>query len=592
MDGTFTGEYDRHIAAIADNATGQNLVYMTRYIPPVTPADPGTTQIVAFEFSSSTAGTPVPQVVAEVAGYDTGGEGELQISPDGKRLAYYNRKLNIGGFSHKQVEVNIMTLTADRKSIVPGQTIVTTDNGAGTYGKSSVDFSAEQDLTYYNQRGIFEQSMTGSEKNIWQYNTSTQSFTLANTTQYGEVRKGADGYNYVPGQENDNNLTTIDNSTLAIGSNAAVADAGTGYGLSGNLPAQALQIIDAYGSQDIFSRNAGKKSYEIKTHLGDAVVILSDRLGAEDLGGGIIGNYAVVSSYNSYYPFGMQMPGRNFNSSDYRFGFNGYEKDNEWRNIQGADYDFDGYGYDALTGRRKGPDPLAGKYPEISPYAAFGNNPVLFVDADGKVFVVYTKIQDKKGNETEVKVTFDGDVITMINNKTGETMEYNEESQFVNDMITSYTYIVENNADVDNAMQQVASSDIEVEVTESSRKTAGGYEEGEIDYNFKYGVEIRRDKKKIGKQSPALGFWSEVYHAYLDLFDKAKQKQLEEESRKQGPDLNVAEEEYVHVKKEGQVIDKLRKASKSNREMRRKSYKEGEGVFKAKGATSTKEEIK
>ena len=33
-----------------------------------------------------------------------------------------------------------------------------------------------------------------------------------------------------------------------------------------------------------------------------------------------------------YYPFGMEKPGRTFTNSDYRYGYNGKEKDNEMSN--------------------------------------------------------------------------------------------------------------------------------------------------------------------------------------------------------------------------------------------------------------------
>ncbi len=87
------------------------------------------------------------------------------------------------------------------------------------------------------------------------------------------------------------------------------------------------------------------------------------------------------------YPFGSLLPGRSYQSNTYRFGFGSHEKDDEWRGITGADYDFGGYGYDALIGRRKCPDPLSAKHPSISPYATFNNNPNLFIDTDGKEWV-------------------------------------------------------------------------------------------------------------------------------------------------------------------------------------------------------------
>jgi hypothetical protein len=42
-------------------------------------------------------------------------------------------------------------------------------------------------------------------------------------------------------------------------------------------------------------------------------------------------------------------------------------------------------------------DPLSGKYPELSPYFFAQNNPILFVDSDGKDRTYYMYVIDKKG---------------------------------------------------------------------------------------------------------------------------------------------------------------------------------------------------
>ncbi|GIW61033.1 MAG: hypothetical protein KatS3mg087_2099 [Patescibacteria group bacterium] len=78
------------------------------------------------------------------------------------------------------------------------------------------------------------------------------------------------------------------------------------------------------------------------------------------------------------------MEGRNLEINSYRFGFNGMEKDDEWKGKTGTDYDFNGYGYEALIGRRKRTDPAMMEYQSISPYAAFNNNPINNIDPDGK----------------------------------------------------------------------------------------------------------------------------------------------------------------------------------------------------------------
>jgi RHS repeat-associated protein len=66
----------------------------------------------------------------------------------------------------------------------------------------------------------------------------------------------------------------------------------------------------------------------------------------------------------------------------YSYGFNGQEKDNQIRNINGADYGAEFWEYDALTGRRRNRDPI--EKPGESPYAAFGNSPITNADPNGK----------------------------------------------------------------------------------------------------------------------------------------------------------------------------------------------------------------
>lgn len=68
----------------------------------------------------------------------------------------------------------------------------------------------------------------------------------------------------------------------------------------------------------------------------------------------------------------------------YRYGFNGMEKDDEIKNIEGSSYDFGARMYDPRLGRWLSIDPLASKYPSMSPYSFCANNPILFIDPNGK----------------------------------------------------------------------------------------------------------------------------------------------------------------------------------------------------------------
>ena len=74
------------------------------------------------------------------------------------------------------------------------------------------------------------------------------------------------------------------------------------------------------------------------------------------------------------------MPGRSFSSLDYRYGFNGQEKIDEISG-SGNHYTAEYWEYDPRTGRRWNRDPIVKAHE--SPYAAFGNNPIWFIDPLG-----------------------------------------------------------------------------------------------------------------------------------------------------------------------------------------------------------------
>ena len=90
--------------------------------------------------------------------------------------------------------------------------------------------------------------------------------------------------------------------------------------------------------------------------------------------------------YNDYYPFGMLVPMRNYSSPEYRYGFNGMEKDN---NIKGNNnsYDFGARMLDPRVGRWLSTDGYEMKYPSYSTYTSSLNNPLFFIDPDGNDIV-------------------------------------------------------------------------------------------------------------------------------------------------------------------------------------------------------------
>jgi len=97
------------------------------------------------------------------------------------------------------------------------------------------------------------------------------------------------------------------------------------------------------------------------------------------------------------YPFGAPMPGRGYQASEYKFGFNGQEKDDE---VYGAGnlIDYGARVRDPRLGPWLGIDPLAAKYPSWSPYVYAMNTPISAYDPDGKrVYFVAGAGNDQDG---------------------------------------------------------------------------------------------------------------------------------------------------------------------------------------------------
>jgi len=90
------------------------------------------------------------------------------------------------------------------------------------------------------------------------------------------------------------------------------------------------------------------------------------------------------SGLSRYYPFGMQMQGREFaGGMGYRYGFGSQESDNEVSG-RGNSYTAEFWQYDCRLGRRWNLDPV----PQISlsDYSVNGNNPILNIDPNGAYF--------------------------------------------------------------------------------------------------------------------------------------------------------------------------------------------------------------
>lgn len=72
---------------------------------------------------------------------------------------------------------------------------------------------------------------------------------------------------------------------------------------------------------------------------------------------------------------------------------------------EGNSYDFDARIYDSRIGRWLSLDPLASKYPGLSPYNFAVNSPILFIDPNGKEAVVTVDKNEDGGGTIVIKAT-------------------------------------------------------------------------------------------------------------------------------------------------------------------------------------------
>tara|TARA_R110001592_G_scaffold178589_2_gene419720 strand:- start:568 stop:1635 length:1068 start_codon:yes stop_codon:yes gene_type:complete len=95
-----------------------------------------------------------------------------------------------------------------------------------------------------------------------------------------------------------------------------------------------------------------------------------------------------ITALPDYYAFGSLMPGRNASSGDYRYGFNGKEKDDEVKG-NGNSYDYGFRIYDSRLGKFLSVDPLSQNFPWWTPYQFAGNTPIQAIDLDGLEILDY-----------------------------------------------------------------------------------------------------------------------------------------------------------------------------------------------------------
>lgn len=224
-------------------------------------------------------------------------------------------------------------------------------------------------------------------------------------------------------------------------------------------------------------------------------------------------------------------------------------------------------------------DPLASKYPQWSPYAAFADNPILFVDPDGREIAI------KDPNTGKVSIFKPGDPIP------------GGASQFVKGVYASLNHLVTNGgtASADLIGDLVNDDGYTVTITENTN-----FGKGETSYSPKQGIAFNPYEGLIvggendgnNKQSPSLGLVHELDHAnqhrgLLNDLETAKTGGNKDDIKAAKAAITNFWFEGAAAEEERVVSGVEKSTAKSLKEGFRSNYGDVKGIFKTDSPTST-----
>lgn len=226
---------------------------------------------------------------------------------------------------------------------------------------------AVSDPTYY---GYFNFKDGASQSDEYTYDKN------GNMTK--DLNKNISSIQYnslnLPSKVNFSDGKYLDYAYSAIGEkqsvNFSVLVAGGNYTYCGNFIYYngALNKILIDGGYISISGTTPTYHYYLKDHLGNNRVVVNAS--------------GTVKQVTHYYPFGGYF-GEGTGSSYQAYKYNGKEFE---RLVSEDWYDYGARHMSPNVGRFTTMDPMAEKYYNVSPYAYCGNNPILRIDDDGKIW--------------------------------------------------------------------------------------------------------------------------------------------------------------------------------------------------------------
>jgi len=206
-----------------------------------------------------------------------------------------------------------------------------------------------------------------------------------------------------------------------------------------------IDLLDIIPNEGKYVRTLGNKKYEMSDHRGNVMEVITDRVLSNDIVGNGFTDYynADVISYSDYYPFGMLLPNRHESSNEYRYGFQGQEKDDEIKG-EGNSLNYKYRMHDTRIGRFFAVDPLTSEYPHYTPYSFSGNKVIAFRELEGleEFYSADGSHLGTVGNSTQKRVVNDDAVFEFY--KAAESIAMSAESTVAKYLSSSLLNFAEN----------------------------------------------------------------------------------------------------------------------------------------------------
>ncbi|MDC8006047.1 DUF6443 domain-containing protein [Aureisphaera galaxeae] len=256
--------------------------------------------------------------------------------------------------------------------------------------------------------------------------------------------------------------------------------------------------------------------YQYKDHLGNIRLSYSDT----NLDGIIDPSTEIIEESN-YYPFGLKQKGYNTNISSQgnalaqNYKYNSKELNSE----MGLEwYDYGARNYQADLGRWMNIDPLADDYVRWSPYNYTMNNPVFFIDPDGKRVKIGDEYYEYDENRDYDAIENDFERDTYI------ALDRLYSTGALNVCIGGDECQSESPSILDTIIND---ENITVTIIEGSEENGSRYNPStnEIEFVSRQGVAFIKDASKIvdksntGYNSPTSVLGHEIIHSYNNNFD-------------------------------------------------------------------------